>query len=123
MQTYTETSGIHCGAQQRAGGWGGVRITAQKLGSPSELLRQFPSLTAAVESVTYQSVSLTGQMPRSFEGGFVEILGYRYNTSGQEFPNTAVWVLSGSHWQAEVLVGILWPEGAQNQDWCAIGLD
>ncbi|MFE1992137.1 hypothetical protein [Streptomyces parvulus] len=112
MQTYTETSGIHRGVQQCAGGWCPVHVTAKKLGSTGKFLRYFSSLTAVVECLTEQSVALTGQMSGSFEGGFIEMFGYCHNAAGQEFPNPAMWVLSGVHWQAEVLVDIFWPEGA-----------
>lgn len=109
--------GVHRCFQKRAGGGlAGLFVAAQEFGSSGQVLGDPAAVPVAGEGIGQQNVPLLGKGRRGGQGRGVERVGDAHGVSGHQFPHQAVRIVSVRFGRGGVVVCVLGPQRAQDQD-------
>ncbi|MFM9500263.1 hypothetical protein ACKI1Q_42655, partial [Streptomyces galilaeus] len=109
---------LHC-----FGGRAGVPVAVEEFGRSGQIVGHPPVGSGPGESVVQQSVAVLGKGGGRGQGLGVEGVRDGEGAAGEHFPRAVVRVLRAGCGQGRVLVGVLRPEGAQDQNRRALRAD
>ncbi len=116
VESDSETAGVHRGLEQSSDRRGAVFVAAQELRGAGEVLCDPSMGVRSREGIRDQPVTVPGERRGGTESLLVEDVGDRNGASGQELPDPAVRVGLTGAGQNGVRVGVLGPQGAQDED-------